>query len=145
MPGGAGFRAPRVPGPGEGIRRRPGGQGAGNNRAIVGFGKQALAAAGGVIALDTAVRQLNKSISKSIQLESGQQRIKALAEGFDDYKTVLDVAARSADKFNLSQIESEKQIGLLFGRLRPLGLSLAEIETVSTDSTPQQRWQDNWR
>ena len=58
------------------------------------------------------------------------------SNGFDDYRDVLDLASRAADKFNISTLESQKAIAQLFGRLRPLGLTLLKSRRSSTDSTP---------
>ena len=46
-----------------------------------------------------------------------------------DYGSVLGTVTRIQEKFNLSQLEASNSVAKLYG-LRPLGLTLGEIETV---------------
>ena len=100
------------------------------NNVMGGFAKSLLLAAGAYISVEAAARQAVVSIQKSIATASSEQRIRALADGFDDYEAVLLRASNAADKFNISQIEANNQFAQLYGRLRPLGLTLGEINTV---------------
>ena len=126
------FRAPGLPpSPPSGGGRNgfvPGSEGQSDK--IAGFTKSLLAAAAAYVSLDQAARQAAAAINKSIQSASSEQRIRALADGFDDYEAVLFRASAAAEKFNISQIEANNQFAQLYGRLRPLGLTLSEIETV---------------
>jgi len=94
------------------------------------LGRQLAGAAAAYVSVDQAVRQVVVSIRKATEAASSEQRIRALSDGFDNYAAVLGVAERAAAKFNLSTIESQDGVAQLYGRLRPLGLTLSEIETV---------------
>lgn len=97
---------------------------------LAGLGKQLAITATAYLGVDTAIRQFTVSIQKASAAASSQQRIRALSEGFDNYADVVEVAARAAEKFNLSTIQSQNAVAQLYGRLRPLGLTLDEVETV---------------
>ena len=94
------------------------------------FGRQLVGLAAAYIGIDKAARFATTSIQKSISAASSQQRIRALSEGFDNYELVLSRASTAAEKFNISQIEANNQFAQLYGRLRPLGLTLDEVSTV---------------
>ena len=82
------------------------------------------------LTFETAARQAAASLRKATEAAAGQQRIRALADGFDNYNDVLNLAAKASERFNIGTIQSQNAVAQLFGRLRPLGLSLEEISTV---------------
>ena len=97
---------------------------------IFGEGQAVLKLGGAYLALNKVVRQVGKSIDAATQAASGEQRIKALSAGFDDYREVLAATERAQEKFNLGTIESQDAFAQLFGRLRPAGFALSEVETI---------------
>ena len=97
---------------------------------IFGEGQAVLKLGGAYLALNKVVRQVGKSINTATQAASGEQRIKALSAGFDDYREVLAATERAQEKFNLGTIESQDAFAQLFGRLRPAGFALSEVETI---------------
>ena len=97
---------------------------------ISGEGQAVLKLGGAYLALNKVVRQVGKSIDTATQAASGEQRIKALSAGFDDYREVLAATERAQEKFNLGTIESQDAFAQLFGRLRPAGFALSEVETI---------------
>jgi len=97
---------------------------------IFGGGEAVLKLSGAYLALNKVVRQVGKSINAATQAASGEQRIKALSAGFDDYREVLAATERAQEKFNLGTIESQDAFAQLFGRLRPAGFALSEVETI---------------
>ena len=113
-------------------RQAPAGRARGRGTAVVGGinGAAVLKLGAAYLTLDTAVRQVGKSIDKSIQAASGEQRIKALSAGFNDYRQVLAATERAQEKFNIGIIDSQNSFAQLYGRLRPLGLALSEVETI---------------
>jgi len=98
--------------------------------AFFGGEKNVLKLGAAYLALNTVVRQVGRSIDAASQAASGEQRIKALSAGFDDYREVLAATERAQEKFNLGTIESQDAFAQLFGRLRPAGFALSEIETI---------------
>jgi tape measure domain-containing protein len=71
-------------------------------------------------------------------LEAGEQsgligtRIKNLAGQFNETAAVTKLAADSAKRYGLSSIEASEGVADLYGRLRPLGIGLADIQSTFT-------------
>lgn len=71
-------------------------------------------------------------------LEAGEQsgligtRIKNLAGQFNETAAVTKLAADSAKRYGLSSIEASEGVADLYGRLRPLGVGLADIQLTFT-------------
>jgi tape measure domain-containing protein len=69
-------------------------------------------------------------------LEAGEQsglvsmRIKNLAGEFNETAAVTKLAADSAKRYGLSQLEAAGGVADLYGRLRPLGIGLADIQST---------------
>jgi tape measure domain-containing protein len=57
-------------------------------------------------------------------------RISALAKAYDEVDGVTDVAARAAQEFALGNVDAKNAVTDLYGRLRPMNVSLKDIETV---------------
>ena len=55
-------------------------------------------------------------------------RLQALARGYGEIEMAQAAAERTAKQFNLSQTEANTAFAKLYGRLRPLGLSVEQIE-----------------
>ena len=136
-----GYQRPNVGGPGGPGRTLPPGGGGGGRRG----GGIGAAAAGGalgglrgniattiasLVGLNEAIQETGRIISSTLDRTSSNQRLEALSNGFDSYASTLDVAARAAERFNLSQTDAQQQIAQVYGRLRPLGLTLEEIEST---------------
>ena len=120
------YKAPSIPQ----ARQAPARRGFRNNTALIAGGKAALGAAAAYLSLAKAIDVYRNALDTASQEEAIQQRLRALTRGFDDLDTVLAVATRAQEKFNLSTRESQKQLANLYARLRPIGLSLGEIESV---------------
>lgn len=58
------------------------------------------------------------------------KRIQGLAGASGETGKVLAIASKAAKEFGLSNLEAEKGIADLYGRLRPAGVALKDIETV---------------
>ncbi len=58
------------------------------------------------------------------------KRIKNLADANGETAKLLGLASRAAKEFGLSNIEAQKGVADLYGRLRPTGIGLKDIETV---------------
>ena len=74
---------------------------------------------------------LGQSIARTgIESQQANLRIKALAGSYGEIQGVTDVAARAAKQFALSNLEARDAVANLYGRLRPMGVSLKDVETV---------------
>jgi tape measure domain-containing protein len=69
-------------------------------------------------------------LTAGIEAQAADTRIKALAGGFGEVSGVADVAARAASQFALGNVEAKNAVTDLYGRLRPMGVSLKDVETV---------------
>ena len=124
------MRAPDVP------KRKPAAPAAaaakkGGGAALLGGSiKSVLGLGAAYVALNTAVRSVNKSIQVASDTKSVELRMKALSAEFDNYADVVAVVERAQEKFNVGNLAASQGISQLYGRLRPLGLTLEEIETV---------------
>jgi tape measure domain-containing protein len=58
------------------------------------------------------------------------KRIQSLAGASGETSKVLAIASKAAKDFGLSNLEAEKGVADLYGRLRPAGVALKDIETV---------------
>lgn len=69
-------------------------------------------------------------LNAGIEAEQSSIRINALAKQYGEVSGVTDVAARAAEQFALGNVEAQNAVTNLYGRLRPMGVSLQDIETV---------------
>lgn len=108
---------------------------AGGSAATGGGFLQGILALSGKIAAITAtaagVGYLTKQIADTgIAAVESQRRLDLLSRGFDDFARVQDSANAAASKFGLTQTEANQQFAQIYARLRPVGLTLAEITSV---------------
>jgi len=71
-----------------------------------------------------------QSISTASSFQALQLRMKVLTSEFGDFAAAQELVAKAQDKFNMSIVEATKGVTDIFARLRPLGISMKEIETV---------------
>jgi tape measure domain-containing protein len=64
------------------------------------------------------------------EAQRSETRISALAESYKEVDQVTSVAAKAAEKFALGNVEAQNAVTDLYGRLRPMGVSMKDIETV---------------
>ncbi len=69
-------------------------------------------------------------LNAGIEAQQSTIRIQALAKSFGEVEGVTAVAAKAAGQFALGNVEAQKSVTDLYGRLRPMGVSLKDIETV---------------
>mgnify|MGYP003633238623 FL=1 len=65
-----------------------------------------------------------------IEADRTAKRLKLLGDEYGETSRLQEIAANAADKFSLGQTDAASAVADLFGRLRPMGVSLEEIETV---------------
>ena len=71
-----------------------------------------------------------QTISTTSNFQALQIRMKVLTSEFNEFAGAQELVRKAQDKFNLSIVEATKGITDIFARLRPLGISLKDIETL---------------
>ena len=70
------------------------------------------------------------SVQTAANAQALELRLKLLTQEFGEYEQAQDLASRAARTFGMSNIEALEGVTNIIGRLRPLGLSLKQIETT---------------
>jgi tape measure domain-containing protein len=74
---------------------------------------------------------LGKSfLDAGIAADMNTRRVQALAGAYGEIKQVGDVASQAAKQFGLSTVDASNAVADLYGRLRPTGITLSEIQTI---------------
>ena len=76
--------------------------------------------------ITTAAALFNTTINR----EESERRIKLVAGAYGEAAQLADAAGRAAKKFGIGQTEANLAIADTFARLKPLGTSLKDIESV---------------
>jgi tape measure domain-containing protein len=71
-----------------------------------------------------------RTIKQAASFEQSQLRLKLLAEQYGEFGRVQRLVGQNAKTFNLSLAESTDAFSDIFARLRPLGISLDEIQST---------------
>ncbi len=79
------------------------------------------------IALTAVARQATVTASN---FQALQLRLKVLTSEFGEFAGAQELITKAQDRFNLSIVEATKGVTDIFARLRPLGISLKDIETT---------------
>jgi len=90
--------------------------------------KKASSSLGGVIASLGAQAAAVGFIKAGIDAQRTQKTIAALADEYGETARVQQFASEAAQKFGMGQQRSAKAVADLFGRLRPMGISLENIQ-----------------
>ena len=69
-------------------------------------------------------------LETGISAIEAERKIRLLTLGTGDYQEALGIASRAAAKFGISQTEANAGVARLLARLKPMGLSLNDIETA---------------
>ena len=77
-----------------------------------------------------AVRIAQSAIQAGIQRTESERRIKFLAREYGEVAQLSAAAGQAAEKFGLSQTEANKALATTYARLRPVGVSLKDINSV---------------
>jgi len=89
------------------------------------LGKLKAAFAG--VALTAVARQ---AVTTASDFQALQLRMKVLTSEFGEFAGAQELVRKAQDRFNLSIVEATKGVTDIFARLRPLGISLKDIETT---------------
>ena len=79
------------------------------------------------IGLAAVGRELVNAGSESL---AATTRIKALATSYGEVGPLTNVAAKAAREFALGNVDARNSVADLYGRLRPMGVTLKDVETV---------------
>ena len=71
-----------------------------------------------------------QAVSAASDFQALQLRMKVLTSEFGEFEKAQDLVRKAQDRFNLSIVEATKGVTDIFARLRPLGVSLKDIETT---------------
>lgn len=93
----------------------------------LGGGMSTVASAVGTLGLGVLVKDI---AGAGIEADRTSKRIKGLADANGETAKVFSIAAKAAKDFGISNTEAEKGMADLYGRLRPTGIELKDIETV---------------
>ena len=61
-----------------------------------------------------------------------ERRISGLGDQMGETARITQFAAEAADKFTIAQLDASKSVADIYARLRPMGISLQDIETTFT-------------
>jgi tape measure domain-containing protein len=90
-------------------------------------GLQGLAAVAGTVGLGFLGKQL---LDAGVAAQAADVRVGALTKQFGESRQLSDLAAEAAQRFALGNVEAKNAVSDLYGRLRPMGVSLEEVRTV---------------
>ena len=105
---------------------RAGGAAGGAQKLAVGLAKAAAA----YFTIQKAAELAGNAIRESIARDTAQQQLSILAKQFGEVESAIALTERAAAKFGLGITETTGQITQTYARLRPLGATLEEVETV---------------
>ena len=89
-----------------------------------------MTSAKGAIAAIGIVGLTKSVVSQAAQFEQTKIRLNALSKEYGEFDNIQKLIASNAKTFNQSQAESANNFSDVYARLRPLGISLDEIQTV---------------
>ena len=110
----------------EDLKKRSAPAAQGLQKVAVAAGKAAAA----YFTVQKAADLAGNAIRESIARDTAQQQLSILAKQFDEVEGALLLTERASQKFGLGLTETTGQITQVYARLRPLGATLEEIETV---------------
>ena len=102
----------------------------GASKGAGGLGSALTAALGPLVTFTAAVELFRRSVEAAFQRSQAETRLKALSAAYGETAHVTAMATSASDKFGLTQTEASKAIGDVYGRLRPLGFGLKEVNGV---------------
>ena len=101
-----------------------------SNKAAIAFNK--LKSAGnslmGVLGSIGATAAVTGFVKAGIDMQRTQKTLRILTEEYGEHGEVLDFVDQAADRFGIGQHTASKGVSDLFGRLRPMGISLEQIK-----------------
>ena len=105
-------------------------------RALQGVQNRTTQLNGGLNRLKTAIAGVGltvlarQAVGTASNFQALQLRMKVLTSEFGEFAGAQELVRKAQDRFNLSIVEATKGVTDIFARLRPLGISLKDIETT---------------
>jgi tape measure domain-containing protein len=84
---------------------------------------------GAIVSLGVAALT-KRMIGQAASFQQTQIRLKALSAEYGEFRKIQQLVKDNAKTFNLSQAEASSQFSDIYARLRPLGKTLEEVQTV---------------
>ena len=84
---------------------------------------------GAIVSLGVAALT-KRMIGQAASFQQTQIRLKALSTEYGEFDKIQQLVKDNAKTFNLSQAEASSQFSNIYARLRPLGKTLEEVQTV---------------
>ena len=97
---------------------------------VASLAKGLIAAAAAFLTVQKAAELAGNAIRESVARDSAEQSLSLLSKSYGEVADAQLLVERSAKKFGQSQTEATKAIATTYARLRPLGATLTEIESV---------------
>ena len=91
---------------------------------------QLISTLGGLTAAYANLRIAQQAVQTGIQREESSRRLQFLAKGYNEVTQAQLAATRAGQQFGLSATESNQQFAQLYGRLRPLNVSIQDVESA---------------
>jgi tape measure domain-containing protein len=95
-----------------------------------GLGAALTAALGPIAAIGLAVEGFRRATEAAFGRAQAETRLKALSAAYGENAQTAAMAASASEKFGLTQTEASQAIADVYGRLRPLGFGLKEVNGV---------------
>ena len=71
-------------------------------------------------------------VKAGVEAERTDKKIKALADGYKETQQLTSFANKAATEFGIGQTNAAQAVSDLYGRLRPMGISMADIQKTFT-------------
>lgn len=95
-----------------------------------GLGGALTAALGPIAAIGLAVEGFRRATEATFGRAQAETRLKALSAAYGENAQTAAMAASASEKFGLTQTEASQAVADVYGRLRPLGFGLKEVNGV---------------
>jgi tape measure domain-containing protein len=99
-------------------------------RAQQGAAGSLLSSIGRLTSAYLSLRVAQQAVQAGIKREESERRLTFLAQGYNEVARAQTLASQSGKRFGLSATESNQQFAQLYGRLRPLNISLEDINAA---------------
>ncbi len=101
-----------------------------SNKTAIAFNKLKNAGSSlmGVLGSIGATAAVSGFLKAGIDMQRTQKTLKILTEEYNEHEEVLKFVDEAANRFGLGQQKASKGVADLFGRLRPMGISLDQIK-----------------
>lgn len=97
---------------------------------VQGIGSALTAIAAKLAIATTAAEVFRKSVATAFERGAAEQRLQNITSSTQEYNAALALASQTANRFGLTQTESTKALGDVYGRLKGVGFGLKETGEI---------------